>query len=238
MPSFDVLRFCNLLKDRTLLFLGDSTSQQAAVALINTVHFEFLLANRELIPAGVTDCSPSIHYALADTLVKAPIGMNRGRHWVEYATLLRSDVVILSAGPHIPDMSDFMRIVHQVVSEHSLLVPFTKLVWRSQFPGGCGPSPLSVTPDATYWKHYNASPIYNYHEAPERDRFARVLFDNISAGRAFLDLSPLLLRPDGHVGSWEGSVHKGDCLHMCLPGALFPLLGQSVLRILEEVLAQ
>ena len=86
LPAFDARRFCRLLRGRRLLFVGDSTSDQTAAALINTVRAGFGApeprtprksdgggSSGPAAPAPV-GCGSSIMFATSDTLVGEKFG--------------------------------------------------------------------------------------------------------------------------------------------------------------------
>lgn len=67
LPEFDASATCQLLGNRTVLMIGDSTMQQAASTLMNMV-----------FAAG---CQTQMMFAAADTLIGEPMGgLNRGQH--------------------------------------------------------------------------------------------------------------------------------------------------------------
>jgi len=267
LPRFDARRFCALLEGRRLLFVGDSTSDQAATAVINTVRAAFgapVAAQRGSAaapPATVpppppspslgegggppaVGCGERILFAPSDTLTMERFGKyNRGRHWLEYARALdpEKDVMVVSGGPHIYSSPALRRVVAQVAAEHAAHAPRLRLVWRSAWPGGCGDAPLAAPPDEDFWEAYTSSgrPIFTYADHREWDEVALPFFwgggganDSGAPRRAFLDVSPLLQRPDAHVGS-AGGRKNADCLHLCQPGPLHPFLAQALLRTLE-----
>ena len=247
LAPFDARRFCKLLAGRTVLLVGDSTVDQTHAALVNTVRagFAFSPARNSSPVPGPVGCASKIHFAPSDTLIGVKFGRyNRGRPWLEYVRELRPDVVVLSAGSHLYSAHALERVISQVVAEHERFVPQISLVWRSQFPGGCEREPLaaprSEDEEAAHWAAYLQSgrEVFTYNEHRAWDALARPHFSNASAGRFFLDLAPLYLRPDAHVGSAPGSPFPKDCLHLCLPGPLYPLIGQLMAAVLEECFAK
>ena len=114
---------------------------------------------------------------------------NSGKHRLDYARTINveRDILVLSLGPHIYSTSNLERVIQQVIAEHSAQLPQLRLIWRSQFPGGCGLSLLTM-----YRKDYLNSGR------------------EICAGMAFVDISPLYLRPRpySHVGSMPGAKYS------------------------------
>ena len=119
-----------------------------------------------------------------------------------------------------------------------------QLVWKSQQPGGCADKPVEIT----NWTAYNKGPLYNYDLVATRDELAReVLHDDA----AFLDLSPLKLRPDAHVGvQWHlgglmdwmtphgrgfdvSSTRAQPCMHAPPPAAAAVLMIRRIVPVLK-----
>ena len=200
LPEWDAKEFCFRLGSRTIMLIGDSTMQQTASALMSSV-------THSLWEKG---CQNQIVFAPGDTLVGRSFGvLNRGAHWTHWVGALRpGDIVVLSAGPHLMvDDDTFKIILDEVVQAHNTSFPHLRLIWRSQFPGGCGENDSS----------------YNYAHFPTWDRLAAATTPD------FLDISALYARPDAHVGA--NVTYPTDCLHFCMP-VLYDLVARLFLRIL------
>ena len=204
-------RFCDQLGRRTLLFIGDSTIDQASAAVANSVSW------------GGGSCDRQIMYANADTLVRRRFGAsNRGRPWTEWVKKavaqygLKSLVVVLGASAHIYGDNNFTSVLHDVASSAALRFPGLRLIWMTSIGAGCGSKPLDRPPGAAFWSGYASdAPLFNWREFASRDRLARRFFAarNVSV----LDLQPLHMRVDARVSSptqsWGAS--GVDCLHFC-----------------------
>jgi hypothetical protein len=187
-------------------------------------------------------CQPQIFSAVADTLIAERFAAyNRGLHWLEHVRQRKPDIVVVSAGPHVMHDEDMERILSEVVEGHLREFPQLPLIWRTNFPGGCAEQPLPRPLEGeeevlAHWRDYSSRrQIYNYDRFSAWDERAADLFagsEARAARRFLLDLSPLRLRPDAHVGSLPGSPFPDDCLHLCLPGALHPLFAQLLQRLL------
>ena len=240
LPAFNASRVCQLLYNRTLVFVGDSTSDQAATAFINSIRAGYGAPDLDVKSNAPVGCGSTIRFELSDTLIGQKFGdYNRGRTWLEIAKSLNPerDIMVISGGPHIHSTPNFQRVLAAVVSDHELFFPKLHLLWRSQFPGGCGLKPLTEFPDDSFWAQYLSSgrEIFSYADHRVWDTLALPLFSNLSANRAFIDISPLYLRPDSHVGSMPGAAFPRDCLHLCLPGPLHPFFAQILLHVLESL---
>jgi hypothetical protein len=181
--------------------------QQLASTLMNSI-----------FPVG---CQTQIKMALSDTLIAEDLGRyNRGPHWLKSVAKAKPDIVIISAGAHIQNRTDFNRMIDTVTKEIGELKnkhPNVTVVWKTQSPAGCSaditfPKPsgkIFNTPSTTSSKFQHA-------EFFERDLYAIHHFQTL--GIPLLDFRMLYSRTDAHVGS-QGRPGT-DCLHFCMPGPL------------------
>jgi hypothetical protein len=220
--------FCGLLGARNVLFIGDSTMEQTASALMSSVVF------------GSGHCQSQLTFVPGDTLIATHLGvLNRGQHWMDSVAQYQPDIVVLSTGGHIArdqPSGTFEAIVDSVIAGHAQRFPRVKLIWRSQFPGGCRDRPLVRRPNRTSldtWRAFAASEGvgFNYLNLSEWDLYARDRF--FHHNQHFLDLSPLYLRPDAHVGS-RVSWASGDCLHFC-QSVISDLVPRLFLHLLRDL---
>lgn len=194
--EWDANQTCQTLGSRKVLMLGDSTMAQTAATLMNA-----------LFPAG---CQTQFTYSITDTLVGINMGaMNRGGKWAQLVHKYNPDIVVLSAGPHIYNRSNFEFVINDVVKGTKRLkdeMPHLEVVWKTQQPAGC-------TNDTT--KEIKLDHNYQYDEFYERDMYALGVLPthNIHV----IDMRMLYYRSDAHVGS---GLPRGDCMHMCIPGPL------------------
>ncbi|KAL7465183.1 hypothetical protein ACHAXS_005526 [Conticribra weissflogii] len=209
---FDPIETCSLLRDRNVLFIGDSTMSQTATTLMNA-----------LIPGR---CQTQIAFGSSDTLVGRPYGhWNRGSPWVDYVNRLRPEIVFVTAGAHISDDKGFREIVDEVLydmKEMLLNKTFanTILAWKTQQPGGCTHDILFPHNPASFAAE-NISDFlelkYNWGQFYQRDLFLISRLQQV--GIPYLDMRMLYSRTDAHVSS-RGNKKYGDCLHLCAPGPL------------------
>ena len=138
----------------------------------------------------------------------------------------------------------------QVTLQHQSLHPGMILVWKTSQPAGCQLWPLDEPPSARrdYWQTYQGVQ-YNWQLFGAFDATARRHFSNASLGNTYiLDLAPLHLRADAHLGSRPSADHaagstnadefelwKTECLHMCTPGPI-DLVPQLLQHLLAAVL--
>jgi hypothetical protein len=214
--------FCEILKGRVLLLIGDSTMSQTATVLMNSIS----------VASG--GCEHLVVFAPSDTLVGKDFGvLNRGQPWMEQVRSLKPDFIVLNAGAHIQKDSDFMGVLGQVLEEHSKTPDISgiPIIWRSQFPGGCG----DAHDGDIDWDVYSTKrPVYNYPLLKQWDDHASQVFTGNN--KYFIDLRALNSRSDGHVGSSvkDGPL-SGDCLHYCTPGPLDDLVPRAFLQLLVDI---
>jgi hypothetical protein len=217
--DWNATRFCDLLGTRTILLIGDSTNRQTASTLRSMVQgYE---------PKGV--CAMQIvsrdsdFLVPFDTIKPRPSLPERSGPWMRHIRELSPDIVVLSTGAHYMEVDAYVSMLGTLSSMiNKIRRTFQhppKFVWKTQNPAhhGCHTgatekplgniSDLVVYDDKNKWIHHRTY-----------DSLAR----NMSAllDIHVIDMSPLYLRQDGHVGYLAWDLKGGDCLHYCLPGAL------------------
>ncbi|KAL7507617.1 hypothetical protein ACHAXN_004768 [Cyclotella atomus] len=204
--EFDPIDTCRLFGDREVLFIGDSTSFQAASTLMNTLY------------AG--ECQDKIIAAGSDTLVG--LSHDRGEPWKAWVEKFDGlDIVIVSMGAHVPktlpstDVKNETiceKVVDQVLEEmEEMREQYThiKFAWKTQQPGGCTREILEPT-NSTKAAYTIQDIRYNWGQYYARDLY---LTSRLQAlGMPYLDMRMLYSRSDGHVSS---QTNNADCLHFC-----------------------
>lgn len=199
LPAWDAGLFCSRLGTRRVLFLGDSTMRQTFTVVVNRIAFDYIRGK-----ASAATCHDQLFFGQSDSLVKKQgDGGERGHPWQDWVQSMIPDIVIMSAGAHKLTASKFNSTLHLVLDGWTAF-PSVHFIWKTQQPGGCGATPGVVS-------HENA---YNHGQFQTFDAMAR----SILPPTRVLDVSPLYLRPDAHIGS--NSTGKKDCLHLCIPGPL------------------
>jgi hypothetical protein len=207
LPDWEATETCRLLGNRTVLFIGDSSMQQFATILMNSI-----------FPVG---CQTQLRMALGDTLIHENMGAkNRGRHWLDAVALVKPDIVIMTAGAHVRNETKFKMLIDTVTTQIMELRkwdPKVTVVWKTQSPGGCSADITYPKPSGEF---FNTSSLYEqvYQHAQffARDVYAIQHFQKLRI--PLLDLRMLYSRSDAHVSS-QGRPGK-DCLHFCVPGPL------------------
>lgn len=199
--TWNASQFCHLLGNRTILFIGDSTMQQSAHAMMN------------MIRTGGGRCSSSI-------------GVTRSRLYLfsDLASIIvrmNPNIVVLNHGAHAADDGDVLVILNNIKTQlrsPDLNGRNLTYVWRSNHPGhvNCdnftSPDRFVMYPPHIDWYHYSLFPHW--------DDLARNFTQELDF--RYIDLSPLYTRNDAHPGS-------GDCLHFCMPGPI-DLISQLFLQ--------
>ena len=201
LREWDIREFCTLLGQRRILFVGDSTMQQTANAVMSQVVWDLAqLDSAELEKASLSGCETRLSFGPSDQLLPTSETQKLRRggrhtllHWVRTA---QASIVILSTGAHVRHMPEFQSIVRGIhnLSSTEPELNGVKLIWKTQQPAGCASQPLESMPGAGYWESARGDPgiaarvrceslwgrchnnshgmLYNWPEFLERDAFA------------------------------------------------------------------
>lgn len=219
LPEFDAAHFCNnVLRDRSVLVIGDSTMQQTASVLMNAVHYH---------------CPERIRFVIADTLVGRAFGkMNRGQKWSKSVRTFNPDIVLIGAGAHIHTERGFHTVIQEVYNDFINEFSDKILIWKTVNPGGIPKfTILEEIPDLTDPEIFGKWESFGYLEKWRWDLFP--LFDRIAKqyfrekGVPVLDVEPLYYRSDNHP---RYSIDLHHCTHGNGALRLIPRLLQSLLE--------
>ena len=174
--------------NRTILLVGDSTMGQSATTLMS------------MIAASHGSCASQVTYYRSYYLV---FRNANEASMVDTVLRLRPDILIFSAGAHFDDLGDLYNIWNSLTTLLQTIImkrlPHTKLIWKSSNPAD----------DNCMSMH---GPLPNYPlivNVPKKSTFNHHLFrrfDTISKefawklGLSFIDMTPLYMRGDAHVG--------------------------------------
>ncbi len=168
LPNWNAAKTCRMLGNRTVMVVGDSTVQQAAATLMNSL-FGF-------------GCSTQISFFASDTLINESFGAwNRGTYWSIPVEKEKPDIVIVSVGAHVH--RNFTYVIETFLSDVIKLrkkYPDMQFVWKTQQPGGCT-SHISST--------NRSFRQFNYDEFAIRDSFVISLLQRYDI--PYLDLRML-----------------------------------------------
>ena len=238
LKDWDPEDFCNLLRDRTVLFVGDSTVFQTAMTLKAMLYFHYASFNLSM------SCHRHIYYAGSDRLVNRPktnFGRGGGVTLFEAAYKLDFNIhfLILSTGYHMhPRETDVTanvtdeayadsffpvlnaEIRHLVYQFKKRNIP-TKIIYKTENVGhnGCGQfaGPDNTLNHEDELVKLNAFNKYKWnYELETETRFMRFAH---SHDMDIIRMYPLYSRPDGHVIA-NAPGFAVDCLHYCAPGPL------------------
>lgn len=184
--KWNATQFCDLLGNRTILFVGDSTMHQSATTVMS------------MVTRGGGRCANQLVSGKSYLLFFAT------ENTTDMFSLVREvqpDICIMTAGPHCEDLGDIYSVLENVKNEMPQLrewSPRTKYVWKTNNPGHTDcknyTKPLAVPV-------VNDHDVYNYHNFPAYDKAAYEYAGR--EGWRVIDMSPLYLRPDAH----------SDCMH-------------------------
>lgn len=227
LHNWDGAAFCEALGEKTMLFVGDSTMEQSAVTIMST------------LSASGASCGPQLYYGRSNTYVYDI--KNIDRKWFHYYEENPTDILVLAAGAWFEDSGDMywaLDSVNQTMRRWKATGMKTpRVLWKTQNPGHvmCNAfyhpisrteeKMLNLSTDSRGWK-------YSWDLFPTFDSMAMNFA--LQEGWDIIDMSPLYLRPDAHIGKLGeykkigvapnegtgGAAHKLDCLHYCLPGPI------------------
>jgi hypothetical protein len=211
--AWNASQFCELVGNRTFLFLGDSTMHQTAAGLMSQLTSDGEICAEQLAVARINELDP----------VSLPM---------DFVTKVNPDVVVLNVGAHFMTMDGFMKdlqALHPLVEQirtQSENVKNVTLLWKTMNPPHVNCSAESGGPLNTNWPYkedHGNGDHYNWYILAEQDVIAKRLARSL--GMKVVDMSPLYKRQDAH----------SDCLHFCLPGPtdLFQILLLNMMYIGE-----
>ena len=208
----DPVETCHLLKNRTVMLIGDSTMGQTASALMNYLRHG--------------NCQTKVTHALSDTLVGEKFYGNkeRGKYWKDIVDDANPSIVIVTVGAHIYEDNNitYLDVVDVVLGEMLKMQRDRDITfaWKTQNAGGCTED--IVSPRNSSLATLNIMNIseghYNWGQFPERD--CRLIERLQNLGIPYLDMRMLYSRSDAHPSSKPAGKKFRDCLHTCSPGPL------------------
>lgn len=197
-PSFCELlpwnstQFCELLGNRTILMIGDSTMQQTASTLMS------------LIAEYGARCAPQVTSSRSDLL-----SVERN-NYDKYVRGQKPDICIVGVGAHLHDFGDVTSVWSAFRDKWNATVevsPHTKFFFKTMNPGH---STLNFTSEPDLFWQPLPAPFaqYQYNQQPQIDTMCVEQAQQL--GMRIIDMAPLYLRRDAH----------SDGQHLCLPGPL------------------
>ena len=199
-------KFCKLLRDKRILFVGDSTSVQTANALMAMTYKK---------------CATNLYTARDDNFY--------GNKLVDFVKRFKPNILIVSYGPHAQDDEDvrielkhIQEMLRELERKETEITNNMKVLWKTINPGheecwnATSPVPsFKALPNRYHWERF---PVWDAMALN-----ANLSFRNDPIG--LLDMGALYYRPDAHPGE--------DCLHFCLPGPI-DIVGRILLQMLEN----
>ena len=216
VPRFNAKAFCNILRDRYVIFLGDSTFSQTAAALANH------------ILEGDGSCAKQVRTFLSDTLEKEPNkrGPDLSTAYQRIIDQKFDSIVILGVGAHLNDLESYKKHIAKAskymstVADENVHGPHVRVLWKTNNPPhyNCAsirePFVAATLPgrhlgEVNDPKQCGSGPACQHsygfwNHAVLYDKLAMKTMAEAVSG--FLDVSPLYLRGDSK---------STDCLHFC-----------------------
>ena len=222
--DFNGSKFCELLGGRKILLQGDSTMTQSYVTLINM-----------LIATGGSKCKSQIYDAWTSHLQWVTRNIMKCFNDLtlkEAIKLVNPDIVILNIGFHITDVGDLDAILfsQKPFIEKEIREKNRTFVWKTANPAHKNCSYIN---QPTPYKRIAGNDYYHWNSVPDYDHYIRE--NSLRFEFKILDMAPLYMRGDAHVGFAKSFRGDPDCLHYCIPGPvdLFPVLLQQMLYMGE-----
>jgi GDSL/SGNH-like Acyl-Esterase family found in Pmr5 and Cas1p len=201
LHDWNATLFCELLGQRTILLMGDSSMQQTASTLMS------------MIVAGNGTCGPRVIFARSDHVI---FGFKGHHNYPGIVDTVDPNITIVTAGAHIDDTGDIDTILNGIQKHNHFRATKNKtvpsVIWKTQNPGhqNCH---AYTEPIKEFKINNSILDKYRWNDMRHFDQYTDKKCP--SMGFRVLHVSPLWLRPDAHV---RGA--KDDCLHYCMPGPL------------------
>jgi hypothetical protein len=213
---WNATQFCDLLSNRTVLIVGDSTAGQAASTLMS------------MIKSGGGTCGERISFGNADYAI-----WGRGWGLEKYIDFAQPDILILNAGAHCKDPGDVYSvleklrpIMQEVRRKYAASNRNLTLAWKTNHAGHYACPDYTAPLDHWLVGTDPALDRYHWNMFPQFDQIAKDYSLPEYLNYKIIDMSPLYMRPDAHARH-----SPVDCLHYCMPGPidLFSILLQQML---------
>jgi hypothetical protein len=189
LKNWDAELFCDLLGERTVLLIGDSTMEQTASTLMS------------MVAVWHQACSPQIKFARADSLyvnlfgVQEPFDVLIMQH--------QPDIVVLTVGAWCHSIDDFQNVLDEIlirtktIHSDSRLKTIPTYIWKTQNPGhrSCQHFVNPITKGEEEMLELSTKPtLYEWQLHRKFDEIA-LNFSLINNFKV-INMSPLYYRPD------------------------------------------
>lgn len=213
---WNATQFCELLGNRTVLLVGDSTMQQTGAALASRITTD---------APPMKGCAPQVAIGRINKF-----GPERKQtDAIQHINAVKPDIVVVNTGAHFMTTTEFARdLMYLKTLYQNLQANYHKnitFVWKTMNPGHVNCSQTSGGPLNEDWSHHHSrEDLYQWYLFPYQDTYAKH-FVRSQMGMRVIDMSPLYYRQDAH----------SDCLHYCMPGPvdLFSVLLLNMLYTKE-----
>lgn len=250
--SFEAIQFCTLLRNQTLLLIGDSLMIEIFNSFVQQLIPIPVMVYQEKMPNPVVmqlcDGSDRANLVFLKTSILEPDVIS---------TVLKDhspDIILMNQGAHYVRDDEFMQIINetfrtvlQYKHQHNGRV---RILWKTTPPGhpDCWKFDRPVNNvsimnamilDPSLYKFHPTARHFYWWEFAHQNELVSKSLDNNTDSVEILDGYDLLLgRPDRHKA--RISRRRADCLHHCSPGPfdVFPQLLFHYLHLTpQEVMA-
>lgn len=245
--SWDESRFCEVLGQRKVLMVGDSTMSQTHTTMQSMLYYGTRIQNK----TRKLECMKQISFGMSDYLVNVTRG-ERGATILEHAKShhFDFDILIFSYGYHAHEVEapgDTAKSIDDESYSNYFTVHLRQMIQEIRKTRMM----MYKQPTVVIYKTENmAHSSCEKYKKPEnslldRDKLERL--SNVGLGKKYhwsqefhledrlikfsrenevsiMRQTPLYARPDGHIPLWFHNLRTGenswDCMHYCIPGPL------------------
>ena len=209
---WNATQFCDLLDNRIILMIGDSTIGQTGAALVSRLTYD--IPNQK-------SCSNNIAILRID---KISVDYD---NIIKYIKEIQPDIIIFNTGAHFASMKPFHEEITIYFTKlyneiHAISTKQVQLLWKTMNPGHINCSTQSNGELNIDWKYNstNTEDKYHWNIFAQQDNYMKYYIPQ-HFNMKIIDMSPLYYRQDAH----------SDCLHYCLPGPV-DVFGSLLLNML------
>jgi hypothetical protein len=217
LMQWNATLFCELLGERVILMVGDSTMHQTGAALMSRITWD---------RPNADSCAPNLALGRINMF-----GQEDGMAKLKGSIIaVQPDILILNTGAHFLLSSTYEADLQHLDTLREEVFKYyprnISIVWKTMNPGhvNCSAAPNGPLTESWDHRHTGNRDLYNWWMQPKMDQLAKQKAQQLGFG--LVDMTPLYYGSDAHPYG-----RRNDCLHYCLPGApdLFSVLLMNML---------